>query len=171
MAAGEPAFSAPSSPPYQSSFFSLAKRSLSLGGALGVGTVGSVESGKSFESESLGLVVDQSERLDGLGGVVHLASDGHDSMAEVSLGGSGSNLLETVALGSGDGKVENSSEMFFGLFTGGVHTEDASGVGSVVEASEGSGRVSPLLALELDQVGVVFSSEGPDDGLWGFHSN
>jgi len=153
----------------QSSFFSLVVLSF-LSGTLDVGTVGSVESGQSSESKLLGLVIHESKCLDRLGSGVHLRSESVSGEAELGLGvGS----LGSLATGAGSGlevEGENSSEMFFGFFLLSRDTEGASGVGGVVEVRERVGSMGPLLSLELDEVGIVFSGEGPNDARRSFHS-
>ena len=129
-----------------------------------------MESVQSLEGELLGLRVDEVLGVDDLSGVVHLRVDVNGGEAVLGLGGGSSDSLATVALLSGEGQTEDSSEMFFGLFLTGRDTDGGSGVGRVVEASEGSGRVGPLLSLELNQVGIVFTGEGPDDGSRSTHT-
>ena len=142
----------------------LLNHSHSLGGGLDGAAVGGVLAGKALKSKVLCALVDVGEAVDGLDSLLGLLDvDLGDN--EASLGGS----LATVVLVVGLVKDENSSEVLLGGDAGGTNREGRGRLGGAVEASDIGGGVAPGVAVELDEVTVVFLGKGPNNAAGGLH--
>jgi hypothetical protein len=136
----------------------------SLGGGLDAGAVGGVLAGKASEGAVLVTLADVHEARDGLDSLLGFL-DGNLGHNETAL----DDLLSTGVLVVSLVKDENSSEVLLGRNTGGTNRDGGGRLNSAVEATDIGGGVAPLVAVELDEVRVVFLGKGPNNAAGGLH--
>jgi len=134
-----------------------------------VGAVSSALFGKSAEGTVLGLLVLESKTLDDLGGLGGVLGKVNFGSGDAGLGLGGLGLLGTVTELVLQGERENSSEVLLSLLVVGSDTDGAGGAGGIVEASVGERVVGPLVAVELNEVGVVFPGKSPNNAVGCLH--
>jgi len=130
---------------------------------------GSVGSSQATQNGVLSLLVERVVALDGLSSEVDVLSDvaSGDENAGLGLGGSG--LLGTVGQLVLGNEGEGSLEFLFGVLFRAVNADGAGSVASVVETSDGEGVGGPVVAVELDEVSIVSSGEGPNNAVGDLH--
>ena len=142
----------------------LLQHSHSLGGGLDGAAVGGVLASKALEGAVLVALADVGEAADSLDSLLGLLDvDLGDD--EARLGGDLAGVVLVVSLV----KDENSSEVLLGGDAGGTNREGGGGLRGAVEAADVGGVVAPLVAVELDEVTVVFLGKGPNNAAGGLH--
>jgi hypothetical protein len=136
----------------------------SLGGGLDAGAVSGVLASKASEGAVLVTLADVGEALDGLDSLLGFL-DGNLGDDETTL----DDLLGTGVLVVGLFKDENSPEVLLGRDAGGTNRDGGGRLDSAVEAADIGGGGAPLVAVELDEVRVVFLGKGPNDAAGGLH--
>ena len=85
----------------------------------------------------------------------------------MGIGGSG--LLGAVGQLVPGNQGEGSLEFLFGVLFRAVNADGACGAAGVVETSDGEGVGGPVVAVELDEVSIVSSGEGPNNAVGDLH--
>ncbi len=129
----------------------------------------SVGSGQATENGVLSLLVERVVALDSLSSEVDVPGDvaGGDENAGLGIGGSG--LLGAVGQLVPGNQGEGSLEFLFGVLFRAVNADGACGAAGVVETSDGEGVGGPVVAVELDEVSIVSSGEGPNNAVGDLH--
>lgn len=114
-------------------------------------------------------MVERVVALDSLSSEVDVPGDvaGGDENASLGIGRSG--LFGTVGQLVPGNQGEGSLEFLFGVLFRAVYAYGAGGAAGVVETCDGEGVGGPVVAVELYEVSIVSSGEGPNNAVGDLH--